>query len=160
MVALQMKHRDVGLMVVDTSKPGWMVLHADCNNPRIDSRQAEGQSLWDKLKVPDVVSTALSCLSCGHIKGREQTAWSPQRCTHTVVGADLMSTLVYGSSGDDEPNAQDIRGRHHQNCIHAAMVPDVMRHPLFLPFVVIGQVHRTDLVVANNTLHPLLCFST
>ena len=58
-----MKHRDVGLMLVDTSKPGWMVLHADCNNPRIDSRQAEGQSLWDMLKVPDVVS--LSCSSFG-----------------------------------------------------------------------------------------------
>lgn len=54
-----MKHRDVGLMVVDTSKPGWMVLHADCNNPCIDRGQAEGQCLWDKLKVPDVVSALL-----------------------------------------------------------------------------------------------------
>ena len=42
-------------MVVDTSKPGWMVLHADCNNPCLDSGQIEGHSLWDKLKVPDVV---------------------------------------------------------------------------------------------------------
>lgn len=141
-VGLQMKHRDVGLMVVDTSKPGWIVLHADCNNPRIDSRQAEGQSLWDKLKVPDVVSTALSCLSCGHTRCREQTSWSQQRCTHSVVVADLTnphnSTLVYCSFGDDQPHAQDKHHRHHQDCTHAAMVPDVMSHPLFLPFVVIG----------------------
>ena len=59
-----MRYRDVGLMVVDTSMPGWMVLHADCNNPGIDGRQAEGHSLWDKLKVPDVVS-ALFCPFCG-----------------------------------------------------------------------------------------------
>lgn len=57
-----MRHRDVGLMVVDTSKPGWMVLHADCNNSCIDRGQIEGQSLWDKLKVPDVVSALLLLL--------------------------------------------------------------------------------------------------
>lgn len=53
---MQIKFRDVGLMVVDTSMPGWQVLHADCNNPCIDGRQAEGKPLWDKLKIPDVVS--------------------------------------------------------------------------------------------------------
>lgn len=53
---LQIKFRDVGLMVVDTSQHGWTVLHADCNHPGIDGRQAEGHSLWDKLKIPDVVS--------------------------------------------------------------------------------------------------------
>ena len=56
---MQMKHRDVGLMVVDTSKPGWMMLHADCNNPSIDGKNAEGQALWDRMKVPDVVSFGL-----------------------------------------------------------------------------------------------------
>ena len=56
---MQMKHRDVGLMVVDTSKPGWMMLHADCNNASIDGKNAEGQALWDRMKVPDVVRTAL-----------------------------------------------------------------------------------------------------
>jgi hypothetical protein len=48
-------NRDVGLMVIDTSRPGWTVLHADCNNAAIDSKQGEGQSLWDLFKVPDVV---------------------------------------------------------------------------------------------------------
>ncbi len=53
---LQVKsNRDVGLMVIDTSRPGWTVLHADCNNAAIDSKQGEGQSLWDLFKVPDVV---------------------------------------------------------------------------------------------------------
>ena len=46
---------DVGLMVIDTSRPGWTVLHADCNSAAIDSKQGEGQSLWDLFKVPDVV---------------------------------------------------------------------------------------------------------
>ncbi len=49
-------NRDVGLMVIDTSRPGWTVLHADCNNAAIDGKQGEGQSLWDLFKVPDVVS--------------------------------------------------------------------------------------------------------
>ena len=48
-------NRDVGLMVIDTSRPGWTVLHADCNNAAIDGKQGEGQSLWDLFKVPDVV---------------------------------------------------------------------------------------------------------
>ena len=56
---MQAKFRDVGLMVVDTSQPGWTVLHADCNNPCIDGRQAEGQSLWDKLRIPDVVRSVV-----------------------------------------------------------------------------------------------------
>lgn len=55
------RNRDVGLMVIDTSRPGWTILHADCNNPRIDAQQGEGQSLWDLLKVPDVVSLGVSC---------------------------------------------------------------------------------------------------
>lgn len=49
-------NRDVGLMVIDTSRPGWTVLHADCNNAAIDGKQGEGQSLWDLFKVPDVAS--------------------------------------------------------------------------------------------------------
>ncbi|KAL3151455.1 hypothetical protein ABBQ38_012460 [Trebouxia sp. C0009 RCD-2024] len=52
----KIKFRDVGLMVVDTSQHGWTVLHADCNHPGIDGRQAEGHSLWDKLKIPDVAN--------------------------------------------------------------------------------------------------------
>ena len=57
------RNRDVGLMVIDTSRPGWTILHADCSNPRIDAQQSEGQSLWDLLKVPDVVGCCLLC-SC------------------------------------------------------------------------------------------------
>ena len=48
-------NRDVGLMVIDTSRPGWTVLHADCNNAAIDGKHGEGQCLWDLFKVPDVV---------------------------------------------------------------------------------------------------------
>ncbi|DBA75652.1 hypothetical protein WJX79_010067 [Trebouxia sp. C0005] len=49
-------NRDVGLMVIDTSRLGWTVLHADCNNAAIDGKRGEGQSLWDLFKVPDVAS--------------------------------------------------------------------------------------------------------
>ncbi len=46
-------------MVIDTSRPGWTVLHADCNNAAIDCKNGEGQSLWDLFKVPDVVGIRL-----------------------------------------------------------------------------------------------------
>ena len=64
------KQRDVGLMLIDTSRPGWTVLHADCVNPRIDGSNAEQLSLWDLFKVPDIVRprpllTSSSC-SCSH----------------------------------------------------------------------------------------------
>ena len=42
-------------MVIDTSRPGWTVLHADCNHAVLDGKQGEGQSLWDLFKVPAVV---------------------------------------------------------------------------------------------------------
>ena len=57
-VAQDKRTRDVGLMLIDTSRPGWTVLHADCSNPRIDGKQGEQHSLWDLFKVPDVVSSA------------------------------------------------------------------------------------------------------
>jgi len=72
-------HRDVGLMVEDTSQPGWTVLHADCNNPRIDGKQAEMQSLWDLFKVPDVVRPlSASChpVDCVILPQLTSTAWA------------------------------------------------------------------------------------
>ena len=82
------RNRDVGLMVIDTSRPGWTILHADCNNPRIDAQQSEGQSLWDLLKVPDVVS--LSVL-CSRVDGTDISV-----CERLVLG---LCSHVTGTKG-------------------------------------------------------------
>lgn len=47
--------RQQGLMLLDTSQPGWRILHSDCDEPRLSPRRTEGQALWDVFAVPDVV---------------------------------------------------------------------------------------------------------
>ena len=45
-----------GLMLLDTSKGGWTILHSDSDIKRLDAKRTEGQYLWDIFSVPDVVS--------------------------------------------------------------------------------------------------------
>lgn len=51
-------------MLLDTSKPGWKILHADCEPLHLSRQHTEGQSLWDVFAVPDVVRRNLfqACL--------------------------------------------------------------------------------------------------
>ena len=42
-------------MLLDTSQPGWRILHSDCDEHRLSPRRTQGQALWDVFAVPDVV---------------------------------------------------------------------------------------------------------
>ena len=48
-----------GLMMLDTSQPGWQILHSDCDDERLHAKYTAGRSFWDAFAVADVVR--LSC---------------------------------------------------------------------------------------------------
>ena len=58
-----------GLMLLDTSKGGWTILHSDSDIKRLDGKRTEGQYLWDVFSVPDVVSPMLMPMlsSCAYV---------------------------------------------------------------------------------------------
>ncbi len=49
-------------MMLDTSQPGWQILHADCDDQRLHAQRTEGRLFWDMFAVADVVRPACSRL--------------------------------------------------------------------------------------------------
>ncbi|KAA6422720.1 MAG: mixed lineage kinase, partial [Trebouxia sp. A1-2] len=43
-----------GLMMLDTSQPGWQILHCDCDDERLHADYTAGRSFWDIFAVADV----------------------------------------------------------------------------------------------------------
>lgn len=42
-------------MMLDTSQPGWQILHCDCDDERLHADYTAGRSFWDIFAVADVV---------------------------------------------------------------------------------------------------------
>lgn len=53
-----------GLMLLDTSKGGWSILHSDCDIKRLNAGRTEGRYLWDIFAVPDVVRHGCPLPAC------------------------------------------------------------------------------------------------
>ncbi|KAL0021497.1 hypothetical protein WJX77_000618 [Trebouxia sp. C0004] len=48
------RSRQQGLMMLDTSQPGWPILHSDCDDQRLHAQRTDGQLFWDMFAVADV----------------------------------------------------------------------------------------------------------
>ena len=49
-------------MMLNTSQPGWPILHADCDDLRLHAQRPDGRLFWDMFAVADVVRPACSHL--------------------------------------------------------------------------------------------------
>jgi hypothetical protein len=100
-----------GLMLLDTSQPGWQILHSDCDDERLHAKYTAGRSFWEAFAVADMVRPLCYVPSLFPLFVPTPDLMS---CTHIIVCSPLTLLLL---SDPSTPNAQKrlYRQQVHQS---------------------------------------------